>query len=376
MHEEVTIPELTEVVARWPPSSVRARVPSRPSTAGSRTATSACGSGAPTTWCGCRARTPRCSGSTARRSRREQAAAELGIAPAGGGVARGPALPRHVLHQRPRADRRGAARAGHARRGGRGAAALPRLGPRAAHRVRLVPVVEEYASSRARARRGAAARVRGRARGAGDPRSRGGTRGAHAGALPRRPPHRQLPLRRRATSGSWTGSTRAWATATSTSATSRSTTSSTTSDEERLLEAYFGEPATGTPQRAALALFRYMSDFREAMWGVVQSAVSDIDFDFEGYARKHFDAARRSRADPRFDGPAPGGPCRRPVSCRARTRCLIIGGGVGGTSIAYHLTSSAGATWCWWTATSSPPARPSTPPGSWASCAARCRSRR
>ena len=27
---------------------------------------------------------------------------------------------------------------------------------------------------------------------------------------------------------------------------------------------------------------RLMSDFREAMWGVVQSAISDLDFDFDG----------------------------------------------------------------------------------------------
>jgi hypothetical protein len=32
-----------------------------------------------------------------------------------------------------------------------------------------------------------------------------------------------------------------------------------------------------------------MSDFREAMWGVVQSAISDLDFDFAGYATRHFD---------------------------------------------------------------------------------------
>ena len=41
-------------------------------------------------------------------------------------------------------------------------------------------------------------------------------------------------------------------------------------DEDRLLEAYFGEPATPR-RRASLKLFRFMSDFREAMWGVVQS---------------------------------------------------------------------------------------------------------
>ena len=32
-------------------------------------------------------------------------------------------------------------------------------------------------------------------------------------------------------------------------------------------------------RRARLTLMRYMSDFREAMWGVVQQALSDLDFD-------------------------------------------------------------------------------------------------
>ena len=31
-----------------------------------------------------------------------------------------------------------------------------------------------------------------------------------------------------------------------------------------------------------------MSDFREAMWGVLQSGISSLDFDFSGYAAKHF----------------------------------------------------------------------------------------
>jgi thiamine kinase-like enzyme len=70
-------------------------------------------------------------------------------------------------------------------------------------------------------------------------------------------------------------------------------------DAERLLEAYFGEPAT--PRRsAALNLFRFMSDFREAMWGVVQTSVSELDFDFRGYADKHFTRLTETGADARF----------------------------------------------------------------------------
>jgi thiamine kinase-like enzyme len=72
-------------------------------------------------------------------------------------------------------------------------------------------------------------------------------------------------------------------------------------DEERLLGAYFGEPATQR-RMATLKLFRFLSDFREAMWGVVQTAVSDLDFDFAAYADKHFARLAETSADERFRG--------------------------------------------------------------------------
>jgi thiamine kinase-like enzyme len=70
--------------------------------------------------------------------------------------------------------------------------------------------------------------------------------------------------------------------------------------EEQLLEAYFGEPPDER-RKATLKLFRFMSDFREAMWGVVQTGVSELDFDFKEYAQKHFDRLERARSDPRFE---------------------------------------------------------------------------
>ena len=101
---------------------------------------------------------------------------------------------------------------------------------------------------------------------------------------------------------------------------------------------------------------RFMSDFREAMWGVVQQAVSELDFDFDGYARTALRAA-----------PAHGGrrclPRGARAGARARTglavptlasdacaaaacqpslirdaQAVVIGGGVGGCSILYWLT--------------------------------------
>ena len=47
-------------------------------------------------------------------------------------------------------------------------------------------------------------------------------------------------------------------------------------------------------------LMRFISDFREAMWGLVQQAVADIDFDFAGYAAEHFERLEQTAAEPRF----------------------------------------------------------------------------
>jgi thiamine kinase-like enzyme len=71
-------------------------------------------------------------------------------------------------------------------------------------------------------------------------------------------------------------------------------------EEEAFLSAYLGTPPTPA-DLAALRLMRLMSDFREAMWGVVQQAISDLDFDFEDYATKHFDRLQAAIAAPEFE---------------------------------------------------------------------------
>jgi thiamine kinase-like enzyme len=69
--------------------------------------------------------------------------------------------------------------------------------------------------------------------------------------------------------------------------------------EEAFLAAYLeGAPTPG--QLAALRLMRFMSDFREAMWAVLQGTLSDLDFDFAEYAEKHFDRLGAAEADPHF----------------------------------------------------------------------------
>jgi thiamine kinase-like enzyme len=70
-------------------------------------------------------------------------------------------------------------------------------------------------------------------------------------------------------------------------------------EEDRLLlAAYFGEESED--DLAALRLMRFMSDFREAMWGVLQSGISALDFDFKAYAAKHFERMLETSASPGF----------------------------------------------------------------------------
>jgi hypothetical protein len=44
-----------------------------------------------------------------------------------------------------------------------------------------------------------------------------------------------------------------------------------------------------------------MSDFREAMWGLVQIGISDLDFDFQAYADKHFNRMAEMARDRRYE---------------------------------------------------------------------------
>jgi thiamine kinase-like enzyme len=64
--------------------------------------------------------------------------------------------------------------------------------------------------------------------------------------------------------------------------------------EARFLAAYGADDMDG------YVLMRFMSDFREAMWGVVQQALSELDVDFKAYAAEHFERLDRTAAEPRF----------------------------------------------------------------------------
>jgi thiamine kinase-like enzyme len=73
----------------------------------------------------------------------------------------------------------------------------------------------------------------------------------------------------------------------------------TDAEDRILLEAYDGrvQPA----RLARLTLMRVVSDFREAMWGVLQQGVSTLDVDFVAYAAGSFERLLRNAADARFE---------------------------------------------------------------------------
>ncbi len=66
-----------------------------------------------------------------------------------------------------------------------------------------------------------------------------------------------------------------------------------------LLKAYEGE--VRAPRLARLALMRVVSDFREAMWGVLQQAISTLDVDFVAYADEHFERLLHNASGTAFE---------------------------------------------------------------------------
>jgi len=69
--------------------------------------------------------------------------------------------------------------------------------------------------------------------------------------------------------------------------------------DELLLRAYDGE--VHSSRLARLTLMRIVSDFREAMWGVLQQGISSLDVDFVAYAGEHFERLLANASGPRFE---------------------------------------------------------------------------
>ena len=71
-------------------------------------------------------------------------------------------------------------------------------------------------------------------------------------------------------------------------------------DQDRvLLGAYAG--AVRPSELARITLMRVVSDFREAMWGVLQQGISTLDVDFVAYAGDHFDRLLDVASRPAFE---------------------------------------------------------------------------
>ena len=77
-----------------------------------------------------------------------------------------------------------------------------------------------------------------------------------------------------------------------------------TADEDAVLLADYDE-GLDRPDRVArlarLTLMRIVSDFREAMWGVLQQGISTLDVDFVAYASEHFDRLLTGATTPHFE---------------------------------------------------------------------------
>jgi thiamine kinase-like enzyme len=70
-------------------------------------------------------------------------------------------------------------------------------------------------------------------------------------------------------------------------------------EDKFLLDCYFGN--VSSQAMAHLNLMKIMSDFREAMWGLVQVRISKLDFDFLGYANKFFHRLLQNALNPNWE---------------------------------------------------------------------------
>lgn len=70
-------------------------------------------------------------------------------------------------------------------------------------------------------------------------------------------------------------------------------------EDRMLLDFYFSEVTD--KNWACLKTMKILSDFRESMWGLVQIGISDLDFDFRGYADKHFNRMTENIKDSNWE---------------------------------------------------------------------------
>ena len=100
-------------------------------------------------------------------------------------------------------------------------------------------------------------------------------------------------------------------------------------DRDWLLEAYFDRPLDDELRRRAHAMLT-ASLLREAMWSMVSEVHSELDFDFVAYTAENLARFERAWAEFAEHG-------ARMTDLPTSARVVIVGGGIVGCSVAYHL---------------------------------------
>jgi thiamine kinase-like enzyme len=72
-------------------------------------------------------------------------------------------------------------------------------------------------------------------------------------------------------------------------------------DADALLLGAYDGGGVRLDRLARMTLMRAVSDFREAMWGVLQQGISTLDFDFVAYTAEHFDRLLAHASTPAFE---------------------------------------------------------------------------
>ncbi len=72
-------------------------------------------------------------------------------------------------------------------------------------------------------------------------------------------------------------------------------------DEDRILVEAYDRGSVRPDRLARVALMRVVSDFREAMWGVLQQGISTLEVDFVAYAGEHLERLLGSASTPDFE---------------------------------------------------------------------------
>ena len=98
---------------------------------------------------------------------------------------------------------------------------------------------------------------------------------------------------------------------------------------EQVLSLYFDRSVDDQLRRRAAAMTA-ASLLRETMWSMVSEIYSTVDFDYGAYTAENLETLRSRLCELSDDGP-------RMSELPSSAKIVIIGGGIVGCSVAYHL---------------------------------------